>query len=141
MQDHCPLLIPFINNTSSGIKDLFRCKAVWSRAKPAKNSNFLVVSYENKFVEDLGLNKLLKTLSIMNLCPLSRSAVMPTVSYKYHKTIRSSIVNYRNAVIVITCNYSVNATGTKQYFCASPILVLRILHQDSNLKSKQTRLC
>ena len=79
------------------IKDLslFRCKAVWSRAKPAKNSNFLIVSYENKFVEDLGLNKLLKTPSIMNLCPLSRSAAMPTVSYKYPKTIRSSIVNYR----------------------------------------------
>ena len=79
------------------IKDLslFRCKAVWSRAKPAKNSNFLVVTYENKFVEDLGLNKLLKTPNIMNLCPLSRSAATPTVSYKYPKTIRSSIVNYR----------------------------------------------
>ena len=79
------------------IKDisLFRCKCVWARAKPPKNSNFLVVNYENKFVEDLSINKILCNVNTMKLCPLSRSAAMPTVSYKYPKTIRSSIVNYR----------------------------------------------
>ena len=79
------------------VKDLslFKCKAVWDKTKAAMCNQFLVVKFVNKFVEDVGLSKILMDPNIKCLSPLNGQAAAPTVSYKYLPSIRSQIVNYR----------------------------------------------
>ena len=54
-----------------------------------------MVSFVNKYVEDLALSKILKDTEIKKLCPLSGIAAAPIVSYRYLPAIRSQILNYR----------------------------------------------
>ena len=55
----------------------------------------MVVNYANKYVEDLGLNRIIRDPEVSKKCPLGGTAGQPTVSFKYSPTIRSKIVNYR----------------------------------------------
>ena len=54
-----------------------------------------IVSYQKLIYRGLGNNNILSNLDVYRLCPLSRSTALLHVSYKYPKTICSSIVNYR----------------------------------------------
>ena len=79
------------------VKDisLFKCRNVWEHSSKSRCNQFLVVNYVNKYVEDIGLSKILKASDIRQLFPGSGHSAGPTVSYKYQSSIRGKILNYR----------------------------------------------
>ena len=88
---------PYQRQILHAIKDisLYRCKIVWSKKANNKPSDFIVIDYSNKYVEDINLNKILRDPDLIKLSPFGGTAATPTVSFKYPAPIRSKIVNYR----------------------------------------------
>ena len=79
------------------VKDisLYRCRIVCSSKTTSKCTDFIVVQYTNKYIEDINLNRIIKDPDNVKLSPLGGTAATPTVSFKYPNSIRSKIVNYR----------------------------------------------
>ena len=79
---------------------LAKLKAIYSKNVIKSPKNFIVVEFSSKIVENIQLTKLLRKTNLVRLFPKTDDGDMafPTVSYKYSKTIRSKICNYRNAI-------------------------------------------
>ncbi len=91
----------------------------------SKNSgSFLIVEFCNKFVEHIDLRNILKQKDVKSSFPSKSDYFsIPTVSYKYGPTIRSKIVNYRQAhlenldhkTMSCLCSASVNKMYVDSY--------------------------
>ena len=78
------------------VKDisLYKCKNIWELSSSPKCNQFIVVKYVNKYVENIGLSRILKDHASSQLFPAHEHIVTP-VSFKYLPSIRSNVTNYR----------------------------------------------
>lgn len=76
------------------------------RKKPGKN--FIVVDYVNGLIDNINLAAIFNKNEVKALFPHNSDFCTPSMSYRYSKTIRSRITNYKKAVKEdansITCN-------------------------------------
>ena len=79
------------------VKDisLYKCKNIWELSSSPKYNQFIVVKYVNKYVEDIGLSRILKDHANSQLFPVHGHIATPSVSFKYLPSIRSKVTNYR----------------------------------------------
>ena len=78
------------------VKDisLYKCKNIWELSSSPKCNQFIVLKYVNKYVEDIGLSRILKDHASSQLFPAHGHIATP-VSFKYLPSIRSKVTNYR----------------------------------------------
>ena len=99
------------------IKDLswfYLCR-MSNSAQIKKSNNFVIIKHVNKFVDYVNLNKILNQKDSFNTFPIvSKYFAIPSVSYKYERTIRSKVLNYQQVYsealdpINMTCRCSQN---------------------------------
>ena len=79
------------------VKDisLYKYKNIWELSSSPKCNQFIVVKYVNKYVEDIGLSRILKDNASSQLFPAHGHIATPSVSFKYLPSIRSKVNNYR----------------------------------------------
>ena len=79
------------------VKDisLYKCKNIWELSSSPKSNQFIVVKYVNKYVEDIGLSRILKDHASSQLFPAHGHMATPSASFKYLPSIRSKVTNYR----------------------------------------------
>ena len=78
---------------------LFKLKSCLP-SPPPKSYSFLVIKYANKLLEDINLNKILKSDDVLHLFPVKNcSMATPTISYSRTKSIRSKILNYKQSLL------------------------------------------
>ena len=64
-----------------------------------KSKPFLILDHVNKLVEKVNINAILSNQDVKSLFPVkSEYYSVPCVSFRYSKSIRSNIVNYREAI-------------------------------------------
>ena len=74
---------------------LFKLQKVYKNP----HKNYVVVNYANKLVDKANLSRILSTKNIQSLFPVkSEYYSIPSVTFSYTKTIRSSIVNYAETI-------------------------------------------
>ena len=82
------------------MKDLawfYLCRMGLGSKKP-KSPFFLVVKYVNKHVEYIDFKKIFKDSAVSVASPFkSNNLSVPSVSYRYPRTIRSKVLNYKEA--------------------------------------------
>lgn len=66
--------------------------------KKEKSSNFIVFTYTNRYLEEINLNQICNYKEITSLYPAECKSEF-SASYKYSKTIRSSILNYNTTLL------------------------------------------
>ena len=80
------------------IRDLCLYKLQKTYKKP--NKTFMVVNYVNKLVDKVNLSRLINCKALKAYFPVKSDFYStPSVSYSYSKTIRSDIVNYKEALM------------------------------------------
>ena len=63
------------------------------------HNQFVVIEFVNKYLNDINLNKVFNTPSVMAKFPIqNRKYITPTASFKYTKTVRSKILNYKKTI-------------------------------------------
>ena len=79
------------------VKDisLYKCKNIWELSSSPKCNQFIVVKYVDKYVEDIGLSRILKDHASSQLFQAHGHIATPSVSFKYLPSIRSEVTNYR----------------------------------------------
>ena len=98
------------------VKDMcvYRLNKEASRVKVDDDKQYLVVKFVNKLIEGVKLKDIIRSYRAINAFPINRNINgfrEPLISYKYSKTIRSDVLNYRQsideeAVHPATCNCS-----------------------------------
>ena len=92
------------------VKD--RCLFKYQRnyVKKKTSSQFVVIEFANKYLNDINLNKIFNTPSIIAKFPIkNQKYTIPIASFKYTKTVRSKLLNYKQTIFEddsSTCNCS-----------------------------------
>ena len=97
------------------VKDicLFKLQRYYQQIK-SNNSNFLVINFRNKLVENVNLRKILNDVDVSSSFPHTNvNMKMPSISYSYTKTNRSEIVNYKETVNNIDIQHNVKCPCSK----------------------------
>ena len=74
---------------------LYKCKNIWELSSSPKCNQLIVVKYLKKYVEDIGLSRMLKDNASSQLLPAHVHIAAPSVSFKYLPSIRLKVTNYR----------------------------------------------
>ena len=99
------------------VKDLcwFYLKRMKKDIRSKRSGSFMVIKFCNKFIEQVDLGSILKEKEIKRSFPCESDYFrVPTVSYKYERSIRSKILNYRQTNLerlnhkTMTCSCSNN---------------------------------
>ena len=81
------------------VKDLCLFKYQRFYVQPNTCKQFVVIEFVNKYLNDINLNKLFNTPSVVSKFPIkNRKYTTPTVCFKYTKTVRSLILNYKKTI-------------------------------------------
>ena len=122
-------------------------------AQKPKSSNYIVVQFDNKLIENVTLAYIMNSKDIKKLF-LHQSANMssPKISYSYTRTIRSQILNYRQTFdeigktnVVCKCqnypNRFINNTYGHTYTSNLDIIsntnLKKLLHNGVNYRDQQ----
>ena len=80
------------------IRDLCLYKLQKTYKKP--NKTFMVVDYVNRLIDKINLSRLINCNDLKELFPVKSDFYStPSISYTYSKTIRSTIVNYKETLM------------------------------------------
>ena len=82
------------------VKDLawFYLRRMGVGVKKPKSNFFLVVNYVNKHVEYINFRKIFSNSDVSAASPFKSDNIsVPSISYHYPKTIRSKVLNYKEA--------------------------------------------
>ena len=77
-----------------------KLKAMYYTKKPKSTRHFMVINFSNKLMNYINLHKIFNNNSVSNLFPTidDNTFKKPTISFKYSKTIKSKITNYRQTI-------------------------------------------
>ena len=65
------------------------------KEKPKKNIKYIMITHVNGLIEEINLNKVIKSRDSLDRFPGDKEYLLKTgTSYKYSKTIRNSVTNY-----------------------------------------------
>ena len=81
------------------VKDLclYKYQRIYLQSNTCKQ--FVVIEFVNKYLNDINLNKLFNTPSVVSKFPIkNREYTTPTVCFKYTKTVRCRILKYKKTI-------------------------------------------
>lgn len=79
---------------------LYKLKAIYRKHTTPKPKNFLTLNFHGKIIDKINLQKYIYNKDVINLFPhvSDINIKTPSVSYKYSRTIRSIVTNYKQAI-------------------------------------------
>ena len=92
-----PFLIPLVKDMC-----LYKLNRISGDVAKMDIKQFLIVEFSNKLVEQINLKQIMKSPQVIEAFPgdsITNSLREPSIAYKYTNTIRSKIVNYKQAII------------------------------------------
>ena len=98
LNDNCNVSTRKIEYLLYVVKDmcLFKYQRFYTKRK---SSQYVVIEFVNKFMDDININKIFNSSYIKSQFPGNNQTYMiPTVSYKYTSTTRSKILNYKKTI-------------------------------------------